>query len=281
MIYLIIVSIIWSLSFALIKGQLTSIDPFFVSFIRLLISFLIFLPFLRLKEINKKLIPHLLLIGAIQYGIMYLAYIYSYQYLQAFEIAILTIFTPIFIVIIIDVWNKNFISTNWIKAVLAIIGSAIIIYSDKITVGFWKGILLMQVSNFLFAFGQIYYKKIIKDESVKTQKQNFGIIFFGAVLVTAIFSLFSVDFNQISISLNQGLTLIYLGAVASGLSFFLWNVGATKVNEGNLAVFNNLKIPLGVLFSIIILSESVNILQLIIGFIILIVAFLYNSKKHK
>ncbi|MCB9260345.1 MAG: EamA family transporter [Ignavibacteriales bacterium] len=281
MIYLIIVSIIWSLSFALIKGQLTSIDPFFVSFIRLLISFIIFLPFLRLKEINKKLIPHLLLIGAIQYGIMYLAYIYSYQYLQAFEIAILTIFTPIFIVIIIDVWNKNFISTNWIKAVLAIIGSAIIIYSDKITVGFWKGILLMQVSNFLFAFGQIYYKKIIKDESVKTQKQNFGIIFFGAVLVTAIFSLFSVDFNQISISLNQGLTLIYLGAVASGLSFFLWNVGATKVNEGNLAVFNNLKIPLGVLFSIIILSESVKILQLIIGFIILIVAFLYNSKKHK
>ncbi|MCB0732765.1 MAG: EamA family transporter [Ignavibacteriae bacterium] len=281
MIYLIIVSIIWSLSFALIKGQLTSIDPFFVSFIRLLISFIIFLPFLRLKEINKKLIPHLLLIGAIQYGIMYLAYIYSYQYLQAFEIAILTIFTPIFIVIIIDVWNKNFISTNWIKAVLAIIGSAIIIYSDKITVGFWKGILLMQVSNFLFAFGQIYYKKIIKDESVKTQKQNFGIIFFGAVLVTAIFSLFSVDFNQISISLNQGLTLIYLGAVASGLSFFLWNVGATKVNEGNLAVFNNLKIPLGVLFSIIILSESVNILQLIIGFIIMIVAFLYNSKKHK
>ncbi|MCB9217956.1 MAG: EamA family transporter [Ignavibacteriales bacterium] len=281
MIYLIIVSIIWSLSFALIKGQLTSIDPFFVSFIRLLISFIIFLPFLRLKEINKKLIPHLLLIGAIQYGFMYLAYIYSYQYLKAFEIAILTIFTPIFIVIIIDFWNKNFISTNWIKAVLAIIGSGIIIYSDKITVGFWKGILLMQVSNFLFAFGQIYYKKIIKDESVKTQKQNFGIIFFGAVLVTAIFSLFSVDFNQISVSLNQGLTLIYLGAVASGLSFFLWNVGATKVNEGNLAVFNNLKIPLGVLFSIIILSESVKILQLIIGFIILIVAFLYNSKKQK
>ncbi|MFM7261548.1 MAG: hypothetical protein ACKO3W_13190, partial [bacterium] len=44
----------------------------------------------------------------------------------------------------------------------------------------------------------------------------------------------------------QWLTLIYLGVGASGVGFFLWNVGATKVAPATLAVMNNAKVPLGV-----------------------------------
>ena len=81
MIYLIIVSVIWSLSFSLIKGNLSSIDPNFVAFFRLLISLLVFLPLIKIKNLNKKLITHLITIGAVQYGFMYVVYIYSFQFL--------------------------------------------------------------------------------------------------------------------------------------------------------------------------------------------------------
>ncbi|MFC1851208.1 EamA family transporter [candidate division CSSED10-310 bacterium] len=50
MVYLIIVSLVWAFSFGLIKGNLTDLDSNFVAFARLLISFIIFLPWLRLKR---------------------------------------------------------------------------------------------------------------------------------------------------------------------------------------------------------------------------------------
>lgn len=281
MIYLIIVSIIWALSFSLIKGNLTSIDPFFVSFIRLFISFLIFLPFLRFKNIDKKLLPHLLIIGIIQYGLMYIAYIYSYQYLKAYEIVILTIFTPIFIVITFDIWGKKFKSSNWIKALLAIIGSGIILYSENTEIGFWKGILLIQVSNILFAIGQVYYKKLVVKNSFIEQRDNYAVIFLGGTFITGIFTFAATNFIELEVSINQWLSLLYLGGIATGLGFFLWNVGVTKVNDGSLAVMNNLKIPLGVIFAVLILNESFNLIQLSVGSIFILIALFVKLKEQK
>ena len=277
MFYLIIVSIIWALSFSLIKGTLTLIDPFFVSFARLFISFIVFLPFSRLKNVNKKLLPHLFFIGIIQYGLMYIAYIYSYQYLKAYEIVILTIFTPIFVVIASDLWEKRFTSTNWLKAFLAIIGSGIIIYNEQTEIGFWIGILLVQISNILFATGQVYYKKLLEKNSVTEQKEYYAIVFLGAVFITSIFAIIGTNFSLLEVSLNQWLILLYLGVIATGLGFFLWNVGATKVPSGSLAVLNNLKIPLGVIFAVLLLSESVNYLKLILGSIFILFALIMKE----
>ncbi len=281
MIYLIIVSIIWGLSFSLIKGSLTSIDTNFVAFFRLFVSLIVFLPFLRFNKIRKHLYFHLLLIGILQYGFMYLAYIYSFQYLQAYEVAILTIFTPIFVVIIFDLWVKEFVLINWLKAFLAILGAGIIVYSETTQIGFWKGILLIQISNFLFALGQVYYKNILKNEKEVNHPSNYAIIFLGATAVTANFSFFTTDFNTLMISTEQWLILVYLGAIASGLGFFLWNYGVIKVEVGVVAVLNNLKIPLGVLFAIILVNESVNYIQLILGSAIIISALFLQKLKFK
>lgn len=279
MIYLIIVSIIWGLSFSLIKGSLTSIDTNFVAFFRLFVSLIVFLPFLRLKQIKKHLYFHLLLIGILQYGFMYLAYIYSFQYLQAYEVAILTIFTPIFVVIIFDLWIKEFVLINWIKAFLAVLGAGIIVYSETTQIGFWKGILLIQISNLLFALGQVYYKNLLKNEKKVNHTSNYAVIFLGATVVTAIFSFFTTDYNSLKINFEQWLILIYLGAVASGLGFFLWNYGIIKVEVGIVAVLNNLKIPLGVVFAIILVHESVNYIQLILGSAIIIGALFLQKAK--
>ena len=277
MIYLIFVSIVWALSFSLIKGSLTSIDPNFVSFFRLFVSLIIFLPFLRIRQIKRNLFFHFILIGALQYGFMYLAYIYSYQFLQAYEIAILTIFTPIFVVIVFDLWVRKFVVINWLKAFLAIFGAGIIVYSNTTQIGFWKGILLIQISNLLFALGQVYYKKLLENENDVNHKSNYVIIFFGATIVTAIFSYFNTDFTSLAITSEQWLILIYLGAIASGLCFFLWNYGVVKVEVGKVAVLNNLKIPLGVIFAVWLLNESVNYSQLVIGSFIILLALRLNE----
>ncbi len=278
MIYLIIVSIIWALSFSLIKGNLTNIDSNLVAFIRLGISFLIFLPFIKLKNTSKKLIAQFIFIGFIQYGLMYVSYIYAYKFLEAYQVAILTIFTPIFIVIIFDLWEQKFRIIHLLTALLAVVGAGIIIYSNETTAGIWKGILLIQISNLCFAFGQVYFKKVMEKNSNIKPIQIFGLLYLGSIIIAGFFSISFTDFSSVTITINQWLSLIYLGMVASGIGFFLWNIGVTKVEAGSLAVLNNLKIPLAILFAFIILGESMDLIKIIIGSVIILVALFINEK---
>ena len=86
---------------------------------------------------------------------------------------------------------------------------------------------------------------------------------------------------MIAVSGKQLLTLIYLGAIASGLSFFLWNIGGRRVNAGTLAVFNDLKIPLAVVVSLLIFDEQADLVRLIVGGSIIIGALVFNEKLNK
>ena len=278
MIYLLIVSLIWAFSFGLIKGNLTGLDSNFVAFARLFIPFLIFLPFIKLKKIEKRISILLIINGSIQFGLMYISYIYSYQFLKAYEIAVFTILTPLYVTLINDLFQKKFNKLFFITSVLSIFGAAVIVYQNFERANFILGFLILQISNFCFAFGQIFYKKIMSKVENISDKNVFGLLYFGAAVITFIFSLFTTDYSTLQITSSQTLSIIYLGVVASGLGFFLWNYGARKVDSGALAIFNNLKIPLGVAASVFIFGEDGNLIKLLIGFAIISGALIINEK---
>ncbi|VAX26169.1 MadN protein [hydrothermal vent metagenome] len=279
MLYLLLVSLIWAFSFGLIKGNLVSLDSNFVAFVRLLISFLIFLPFLKIKELKQEYIWKLLLIGSIQYGIMYATYIYAFKYLAAYEVVLFTIFTPIYVNVINDLLTKKFHAGYFITALLAAIGTGIIL-NDKISSSnVITGFVLIQISNLAFAFGQVYYKRVMKNISAVKDWNIFALLYLGAVIVTFILSIFTTDFTNMNISSTQIYTLLYLGAIASGVGFFLWNYGVRKTNIGTVAIFNDLKIPLGVLVSIIFFGESAKIQNLVIGGLIVTAALVINEYR--
>ena len=211
---------------------------------------------------------------------MYLAYIYSYQFLKAYEIAVFTILTPLYVTLINDAFQKKFNKLFFITSILSIIGAAVIVYQNFERADFILGFLILQISNLCFAFGQIFYKKIMSGIEDIKDKNIFGFLYLGAVIITFVFSLFSTDYPSLALSNTQIISLIYLGVVASGIGFFLWNYGARKTDAGALAIFNNLKIPLGVAASIFVFGEEGNILKLLIGFIIITGALLINE-KHK
>lgn len=274
MIYLIIVSLLWAFSFGLIKGNLTGLDSNFVAFARMLVSFVFFLPFLRLKGVKKETAFKLLLVGAIQFGLMYLFYIYAFQFLKSYEVALYTIFTPLFVSLIHDLQNKKFNQFTLVTAALSVAGAAVVAFRHFPVSGTIFGFILVQAANLCFAFGQVYYKKIMAQEPSLNQLHIFGILFAGAVFVTLLSCFMLTDMSTISLSWTQFSSLIYLGAISSGLGFFLWNLGATKTNVGTLAVFNNLKIPTAIAVSLFVFGESADILQLSIGGTIILIALL-------
>lgn len=281
MIYLLMVSIIWAFSFGLIKTNLSTIDPVLVTVIRLFFASVVFLPFLRMKKLNKSLFISLLIIGSIQFGLMYIFYNIAFHYLKAYEVALFTIFTPFFVTIISNIIEKKWNNSYIITSIMAIIGTGIIVQTQFNRPGMISGFLIVQLSNFCFAYGQVLYRKIMRANVTIRDTEIFVIPYLGGFLTASLISIFFVPWNSVSISLSQWMNLIYLGILASGVGFFMWNLGARRTNIGALAIFNNLKIPLSISVSLIFFNEAAILPNLIIGGAIVLAALTINEVFEK
>ncbi|TDA66607.1 MAG: EamA family transporter [Chloroflexi bacterium] len=277
MIYLFVVSLIWAFSFGLIKGQLTGLDANFVAAARLVISLAVFLPFLRLRNVPGRLRLRLILTGAVQYGLMYIAYTYAFQYLQAYEVALFTIFTPLYVTLINDAYQHRFHPISLAATVLAVAGTTVVKEGNLLRPELLTGFLVVQVSNLAFAFGQVDYKETLKKYPDLSDTRIFGLLYLGGALAAGLPAVFTTPWQTMALTGSQLLTLIYLGAVASGVCFFMWNVGARKVHTGTLAVFNDLKIPLAVTVSLVFFGEKASLPHLLIGGLIVLAALLMNE----
>jgi len=282
MVYLVIVSLFWAVSFGLIKTHLTAMDPYVVSFIRIGLSFAFFAIFLKRGLLSKRLQLKLILTGAVQYGIMYVCYIQAYQYLEAHQIALFTIFTPIYITFIFDMLHKKFQRVYLVSAIFSIIGAAVIVFQNSQSERYLTGFILMQISNISFALGQVYYKVLEREFNDVPQYRIFGLLYFGAFILTGISTLLFSDPAGFSFNAQQVYILLFLGIISSGICFFLWNYGATKTNSGNLAVMNNMKIPLAIIASILLFGESGDWNRLLSGsifFVISLVIIWFTDKR--
>jgi drug/metabolite transporter (DMT)-like permease len=279
MLNLLIVSLLWAFSFGLIKGNLAGVDSNFVSFARMLVSLAVFAPFLRPRGVGMRLRLKLALTGALQYGVMYLTYIYSYRFLQAYEVALFTILTPLYVTAVNDALRGRFSGLNLLTAVLAVVGAWIVKGGGMVERGVMQGFLILQVSNLCFAFGQVYYRRLLAGRPAGLQDAHlFGLLYLGAVGVTALATtVFGGWGAAAELTTPQLLTLLYLGAAASGLGFFLWNVGARQASAGALAVFNNLKIPLAIAVSLLFFGEQTHIPSLLLGGLVVTAALALNE----
>ena len=281
MLSLIFVSLLWAFSFGLVKGRLAGLDPVAVSVVRLALAAAVFLPFLRPRALPRRDVVTLAVIGAIQFGFMYALYTAAYSHLKAHEVALATILTPIYVAII-DAAVENRAHWRHIAAAsLAVVGAGVLLWENRSSDTIVTGFLIVQAANLCFAAGQVGYKRV---RPVLPKDLPDSALFFwpcaGAVAATVLTSVFFTDWTSFAPSAAQWGVLAYLGVLASGLGFFLWNYGATKVNTGTLAVFNNAKVPLGVSCSLAFFGESPDsVPRLIASFALLLVAVFVAAKK--
>mgnify|MGYP001377595569 FL=1 len=279
MIFLIISTIIWAFSFSIIGNYLSSdIDPWSLSLIRVIISFLIFLPFIDLN-INKKRMVYIIGVGAIQIGFMYSFYLNAFSFISVEKILLFTIFTPIYVTIISDIFQKKIKKFFLFLSILSVIGSLIIRITDVQLLDL-KGFILIQGANFSFALGQVLYKRYIKNNSKLDYNLNeFGYFYFGAIIIASLGSLIMIDSLSYPKSTIQWLLVLWLGAIASGLGYYFWNRGSVLVNNGTLAVMNNLVIPLGLFIEIVFFSKLINVTNYIIGALIILSSIYFSLRK--
>ena len=266
-------SLLWSMSFGLIKGQLGGIHPAFVGFARLAFTLPVFLPFVRPSVVPSRERLWLVLVGGIQYGLAYSTYLYAYRYLEGHHVALLTIFTPLYVVLFDAVGRRR---APWVPlafAGLAVLGAAVIQYRGASWQGVLAGVLLMQVANACFAWGQLAYRSFRKRHPEIKDRQVFGLLFVGGTAVAAASTTLLDGWSAATqLDATQVAVLAYLGVVASGFGFFLWNRGAVQTPAATLAVMNNLKIPFAVAASVVVFGERTDALRLLGGGALMVAA---------
>ncbi len=279
--YLIFVTALWAFSFSFIGEFLAGkIDSYFAVLVRVALASLVFLPFTKFSSIPNILKVKIMSIGIVQIGLMYMFFYNSFLYLSVPEVVLFTIFTPIYVTLIYDAFNRQFKSLYLISAVIAVLGAYIIRYHD-INSGFITGFLMVQGANICFALGQSSYKKVLENYKDINQRDIFGYFHFGALLVAIIAFLIFGNFQKISPNTTQWAVLLWLGIVASGAGYFLWNKGATLVDSGVLAIMNNALVPAGLIVNLIIWEKPTNYITLALGSAVIIFSLWLHERFRK
>jgi drug/metabolite transporter (DMT)-like permease len=263
MIWLLAVSLVWAFSFGLIKGRLAGLDPEAVAAVRLAVAALVFIAWLRVRDGGRGLRWRLAGIGAVQYGVMYVLYLRAFAHLQAHEVALFTIFTPVYLTLLDAAWERRWQPRHLVAALLAVAGAGAALWRPGTGDVRVAGFLLVQGSNLCFAAGQLAYRRLRPrfPEGFR-DAHAFLWLALGGLGATALAALPGTDWAAFRPTPGQVGVLLYLGVVATGLGFYLWNLGVTRVNAGTLAVFNNAKVPLGILVSLVVFGERADPLRL-------------------
>ncbi len=247
-----IVSCLWAFSFGINKQWVAGADPVLVAFIRLALALLALLPWLRFPSDGRRGALRLMAIGAVQFGLMYAALNYCFVALKAYQVALFTIMTPLYVAAMHAGRARRFPPGLFAAALGALAGAALVERWSADRAVFWTAFAVMQVSNLAFAWGQVAYRDWRRARRGENDLAVFGWLYAGGALVTLAWAAFGCDWHEmLSYTPQRWCALAYLGVVASGAGFYLWNTGAARVKAGELAVMNNLKSPLAVLVSII------------------------------
>jgi drug/metabolite transporter (DMT)-like permease len=279
-------TLLWAVSFGLIRQHLVGLDPTFVAWARMALALPVLLPFVRWSELSRwtgpsgQVAARLAGIGAVQYGLMYIGYIAAFGFAAAHEVALFTVTTPLYVSLILDAHARRLDARNLGLALLAVAGAVILQPRGLAWSDAWIGFGLCQASNLCFAWGQVTYRRLRQAAPAARDHAVFAWLYVGGLAVTTVATTATGGWSAAAqVSATQAGVLVYLGVVASGLGFFLWNRGAVTAPAAALAVINNFKIPLAVVAALTIFGEQADLRRLALGGGVMLLAGVLAARR--
>ncbi|MDA3919837.1 MAG: EamA family transporter [Salinisphaera sp.] len=282
MTYLVGVTALWAFSFSLIGVYIAGqVDSYFAVLTRITLALLVFAPMMRWSALDRRTAASLMAIGAIELGLMYVFFYQSFLWLSVPEVLLFTIFTPIYIALLDDLLCRRLRWRYLLAAVIAVGGAAVIRYTD-VSSHFWGGFAVVQGANLCFAIGQVAYRRLAPTLPPDLPVHAvFGWFFVGAWPLAALMFAVLGDVSRLPHTTTQWAVLLWLGIGASGLGYYAWNMGASRVSAGTLAVMNNALIPAGLAVNLLIWNHHVILHRLVLGAAIIALALVVSGMGQR
>ncbi|MEZ7766707.1 DMT family transporter [Haemophilus parahaemolyticus] len=261
MIYLLLASFLWGTSFIAGKFAYETLDPALVVLFRLIIAGVILFPItLRfIKENSKSDVDwkKIALLGFLTYPATFLLQFIGLQYTSASIAATMIGIEPLMVILIGQRFFKEKASlTIWLLGIIAFIGIFLLVgLSDSEEISL-IGCLLVLASTIVVALWLRLSKSVLGNLNPKVYT---ALSLQLGTLIGLPFMLLLVKDWNINFSYSSIIALLYLGIGCSLFANWAWNKGLSETETNKSGIFLALEPVFGVLFSIILLNDSLSI----------------------
>ncbi len=272
-----IIWLIWGLNWVVMKTANTYFPPILFVTWRFGTGALILLAFAYWRKIpfpDKKFLPWIVLTGILMLVLNNIAAQIGMQSISAGMAAVLNYTAPLWTAILAHfTLNERLTRLKCFGIFLAIVGLYVLMGLqgvDDLGAAFIiiLGAMIMGVSNIIV--------KLKLSKSNMVQLTTWQMVF-AAIVLVGYSSL--VPQGEINWCLPAVLCVIYNGALASALAFFLWNYVLTHIEASTASIATLVAPVVGVLGGVFILGEPFTV-QIVIGIILIFAGILIVVKKR-
>ncbi|WAH37496.1 DMT family transporter [Alicyclobacillus dauci] len=280
--------LIWSTSFVATKISYVSFPPFTVGFLRFFIAtvVLVIVVFIR-REFRK--VSSLRDFGLLSVsGILGITFYFALEntgvkLTSASDAAMIVSSYPAITAILELLVFK--VKTTFVKTVgivLAVGGVCELSFSAHMSLDTTQvlGNILLVIAGVAWTFYNFVTSTVVNSYPATTVS-----LYQTVIGTTAFIPLAGTELHQwTQPNMESFLALLYLGICCSVVAFLLYNYGLRKLSSSTVVTMMNLVPVFGVMFSVLILHESLELKQLIGGIVVLVGVYLtlhqYNSKHR-
>lgn len=261
MFYLLLASFLWGTSFIAGKFAYETLDPALVVLFRLIIAGVILFPItLRfIKENSKSDVDwkKIALLGFLTYPATFLLQFIGLQYTSVSSAATMIGIEPLMVILVGQLFFKEKASlTIWLLGIIAFIGVFLLVgLSDSEEISL-IGCLLVLASTIVVALWLRLSKSVLGNLNPKVYT---ALSLQLGILIGLPFMLLLVKDWNINFSYSSIIALLYLGIGCSLFANWAWNKGLSETETNKSGIFLALEPVFGVLFSIILLNDSLSI----------------------
>ena len=273
-----VIWLIWGLNWVIMKTANTYFPPILFVTWRFGTGALILLAFAYWRKIplpEKKFLPWIFLTGLLMIVLNNIAAQIGMQTISAGMAAVLNYTAPLWTAILAHfTLNERLTRLKCFGIFLAILGLYVLmglqgvedLHAAFIII---LGAMVMGVSNIIVKL------KLSKNNMVQLTTWQ---MIFGAIVLVVYTSLFPQ--GEIHWGVPAVLCVIYNGALASALAFFLWNYVLTHIEASSASIATLVAPIVGVLGGVFILGEPFTV-QIVVGIILIFAGILIVVKKKR
>jgi drug/metabolite transporter (DMT)-like permease len=271
------VAVIWALNFTVIKVTLEEIDPFSFNALRYVFAALILVAVTKWRGfkilVKREHIIPLIGVGIVGNLIYQVLFIVGVNLTNAANSAVILGTIPVWIALLAHLFTEEKLSSNkLIGMIFAFLGVALIIFGRNEGFSFNStnglGDLIVLASAIAWASYTILSKKYLKLYNSSQYSAFISIVGVIGLLIVGAPSLSKVDLNTISLAGYGG--ILYSGFLSVGLAYLIWNRGVHKIGAIKTASYQNLVPVLGLIFGVVLLNESLSLIQYVGCFFVII-----------
>ena len=285
-----VAAIIWAGNFVIARGVNQQIPPITLAFFRWSLATVLMLPiaykaFTKEWHILKKHVAYLFWVSLSGIAIFNTCLYISGHYTTAINMALIsTTSSPIFATIFAIIFIGERINAFRLTGMLVCLLGVLLLIS--------KG-SLQTLLSFTFSIGDLWalagaiafavYNVLVRKKPATISATTFLLAIFGlgSLLILPGFLIEQVSAAPIVWNNSLVMSLIYLGAGTSVVSFLCWNAAIKRIGAGTTVLFGNLIPIISTIEAVLFLHEPFQKIHMISAGIVIFGLILANSGQHK